>query len=156
MARPRRRGEGGWVAGAESLPFGVLVFVSFTLLIVNAWAAVDARMTATSAAREYLRAYTEARNLPEARSHGERAAQQVMTAHDRRASSLTITPPTDAFGPCQRATVTVTLQVPAIRAPFVGSIGSSRVTATASELTDPYRSGGDVAKDALAGTECDG
>lgn len=144
------------MGGVETIPFGILVFVSFTLLVFNLWAVIDARMVAGSAAREYTRAYTESPDRAAARTAGAAAARAVVGAHGRDADALTITVPVEPFGPCQRATVTITMSVPAVRAPFVGSIGTSNVHATSSELVDAYRSGGQVSTNALAGTDCDG
>ena len=54
--RPRvRRREQGFVAGGEVLPFGVLIFVLGTLLLVNAWAVIDAKFAVSSASREAAR-----------------------------------------------------------------------------------------------------
>lgn len=151
-----RRDDRGYAGGVETIPFGILVFISFTLLIFNVWAVIDARMVAGSAAREYIRGYTESPDRATARDTAADAARTVLSAHGRNPSGLTIDVPTERFGPCQRATVTLTMVVPAVRAPFVGSIGTSTVRATASELVDAYRSGGQVSTDSLAGTDCDG
>ena len=151
-----RRDDRAFAGGVETIPFGILVFISFTLLVFNLWAVIDARMVAGSAAREYVRAYTEAADRADARRTGAVAAATVMTAHGRNPAALRIDVPVEGFGPCERATVTVTMTVPAVRAPFVGSIGASTVSATSSELVDAYRSGGQVSTDALAGTDCEG
>jgi hypothetical protein len=54
--RDRLRDEGGAVGGLEVLPFGLLIFVVGILLVVNAWAVVDAKLAAEAAAREAARA----------------------------------------------------------------------------------------------------
>src|SRR5690606_2186473 len=45
-----RRGERGQVAGIEALPFGLLIFVAGTLLVVNIWGVVDTKFAADTAA----------------------------------------------------------------------------------------------------------
>ena len=51
------RDDRGVVGGVEAIPFGLLLFVAGTLLVANAWAVIDAKMAATSAAREAARTY---------------------------------------------------------------------------------------------------
>ena len=46
--RHRRRGDDGFVGGAEGMLFGVVVFVFGLLLMFNAWAVVDAKMAVSS------------------------------------------------------------------------------------------------------------
>ena len=89
-AMRRCRGDRGQVGGVEALPFGVLVFVVGVLLVVNLWAIVDAKVAATSAAREAARAYVEAADGAEAegdaiaaaRSH--RSSRTIDRSHRRR------------------------------------------------------------------------
>src|SRR5690606_27037415 len=56
---PRLDDDAGQVAGIEVLPFGFLLFVVGVLLLANAWAVVDAKMSVTSAAREAARSFVE-------------------------------------------------------------------------------------------------
>ena len=75
--RRRCADERGAVGGIEVLPLGMLVLVVGTLLVVNAWAVVDAKLAASAAAREAARAYVEAgdgRVL-------DRRAQEVRSRH---------------------------------------------------------------------------
>ena len=46
MTPIRRRGERGQAGGMEVLPFGLLVFVAGTLLLVNIWGVVDTKFAA--------------------------------------------------------------------------------------------------------------
>lgn len=55
----RWRDESGFVGGFEALPFGFLVFVAGTLLLVNAWAVFDSHLAASAAAREAVRSFVE-------------------------------------------------------------------------------------------------
>lgn len=139
-------------AGVETIPLGIMVFVAMTLLLVNVWSVIDARMTVDSAARDYLRAYTGAALSAQARGEGAAAVARTIEARHRGGDTLTIAPPTQVFGPCRAASVTVTLEVPAIRLPFLGSLGTTHVSATQRELIEPY--GSAVGPD-LRGTVCD-
>lgn len=132
-----RRDERGQAAGFESIPLGIVLFVSVTLIVVNAWAIVDTRATLGSAARDYLRAYTReptraagitAGSAAAGRSIGERTGEQVVT----------ISHPNEPFGPCRAATVEITVEVRAIRVPFLGGLGTTEVSTTQSELVQPY------------------
>ena len=141
-------------AGVETIPLGILVFVAMTLLVVNVWSVVDARMTVDSAARTTTcRAYTGATTPAVARSRGEAAASGAIEARHRSGDALVVEAPGEVFGPCRAATVTVTLEVPAIRLPFLGSLGTTHVSTTQRELVEPY--GSAVGPD-LRGTVCDG
>ena len=146
------RDDQGQVAGVEALPFGVLLFVVGALLVANAWAVIDAKMTVTSAAREAARSYVEASNADEARDHSQAAARDAVRAHGRNADRATIDGPdsSDAFTRCNRVTFAVTYPVPALTLPFIGGLGHAfDVTATHSELVDPFRN--DVPGEALCG-----
>lgn len=145
------RGENGQ-AGAETIPLGILVFVAMTLLVVNVWSVVDARMTVDSAARDYLRAYTSASTSNVARTRGSAAVASTIEARHRSGDTLSIEAPGELFGPCRAATVTVTLTVPAIRLPFLGSLGTTHVSASQRELIEPF--GAAIGPD-LRGTICD-
>lgn len=134
----RARGtESGQAAGIETIPFGILVFVGGLLLVVNVWAVVDTRAALDTAARDYLRAYTSASTSALGRAAGRDAAVASMGARER-GDQIEIVDPDEAFGPCRPATVELRLDVPAIRAPFIGSIGTTTVTATETELVQPY------------------
>lgn len=153
MSVRRCRGDRGQAAGIEAVPFGVLVFVTGTLLAVNVWSAVDTRAAVDAAARDYLRAYTAADGGVAARASGRRAATASLAAR-RSAVEARITDPTEPFGPCRVATVTVELDTPAIRAPFVGALGTTTVRSVRRELVQPYGTAVDEAGGAP--TLCDG
>ena len=127
----------GQAAGFEMWAIGILVFVAGTLLVAQAWATLNARSSAGQMAQEYLRAYSESSTHLEATDSADRALRSVASA--RHVIAYRVTPPTQ-FGPCQLVAVTVAIDLPAMRIPFVGSWGEHTVTATRRELTDPYRS----------------
>ena len=136
----RAAGEDGAVGGLEALPFGVLVFVVGTLIVVNAWGVVDAKMTVASAAREAVRAYVEAPVGADAEALAHTAAQETMNALGRTARPPQVTL-SGAFARCNRVSATVAYPVPALRLPWVGGLGSFTARSTASEVVDPLRSG---------------
>lgn len=148
----RRFDERGQAAGLESIPFGILVFVGGLLLVVNLWAVVDQRAALDTAARDYLRAYTAAPTGALARQAGEAAALSSIGARASEAD-LRIVEPDEPFGPCRPATVTLRLDIEAIRAPFIGSTGSTTITSTRTELVQPY---GRAIDESSGVTTCDG
>ncbi|MFN8050553.1 MAG: hypothetical protein U0Q22_03885 [Acidimicrobiales bacterium] len=147
------RSERGQVAGVETIPFAILVFVAGLLLVVNVWAVIDTRAAVDTAARDYLRAYTGAPDAATARARG-RTAAEASLGERGRSGRRTIVDPTAPFGPCRPATVRITVEVPAVRAPFIGSIGTTTVESTQTELVQPW---GDAtaADDDRIPTPCD-
>lgn len=134
------RGERGQMAGLETLPFGVLVFISGTLLVVNAWAIVTNRTTADSIAREYLRAYTKATTRTDALASGQRVVDALVDARGLPRDRVRIEPPA-TWAACDVAVVTVHLTVPEVRAPFLGGFGSTDLVVTHRDRIDAYRQG---------------
>src|SRR4051794_39293715 len=53
------RSDAGFAGGIETLPFGLLIFVVGTLMVVNLWAVLDTKMGVDAAAREGARAVAE-------------------------------------------------------------------------------------------------
>ncbi|MEZ5320650.1 MAG: hypothetical protein R2698_00920 [Microthrixaceae bacterium] len=135
--RVRRCDESGQAAGLETVPMGVLVFVTGVLLAVNAWAVVDTRTGLDSAAYSYLRAYTAASTRGEAVAAGIAAATASMGGRTAT-TRLRIEAPAEPFGPCLPATVTLRMTVPAVRVPFLGTLGETTVTATETDMVQPY------------------
>ncbi len=149
--RHRHRPEGsgrerGSVAGVEVLPFGVLVFVVGGLLVVNAWAVIDAKFAASAAAREAAHAYAEAPaglDTGQAWRAAERAGDGVFAAYGLPAGRTSLAP---ASSPgllrCAEVVVEATVRVPTITVPWIGGLGDG-ITARARQrtLVDPYRSG---------------
>lgn len=136
----RLRTDHGVVGGVEALPFGILVFVAGTLLIVNAWGVVDAKMTVATAAREAVRAFVEAPPGADAHALSAAAAQRTVAALGRTAR----TPQVSVRGQmvrCGRVTATVGYEIPVVRIPWVGGLGAFTARSTASEIVDPLRSG---------------
>jgi hypothetical protein len=149
------RDEGGFVGGFEVLPFGFLVFVVGTALLVNAWGIIDAKLVASAAAREAARAFVESdgpgTGAALAEAHG--AATDTIEGHKANPGPWTMA----AEGPaelrrCARVTFVVTYEVPTFQLPWIGGFGGSVITATGrhSEVVDPYRDGLAVPDDPVA------
>lgn len=143
--RPAARlgGDGGQVGGIEAIPFGLLVFVLGGLLLANTWAVVDAKLATDAAAREGVRALVEAAELSAGLEAAEAAARAAITAHgrdgDRAAVALLGDP---VFARCERVTLEVAYDIPALALPLVGGWGPSPFTVRSrhSEVVDPFRS----------------
>lgn len=160
MSTVRREGAGvgsgrsdvGVVGGIEALPFGVLIFVLGTLMVVETWAVIDAKFAVDSAAREATRRYVEAdpadpAGTPEALAVA--TGYAALEAHGRdpqrgnvELSELDVAGSPAGFVRCARVTFTATYDVPALNLPGLGGFGPSfTVRSTHSELVDPYRDG---------------
>ena len=147
------RGQGG----IEVLPLGFLVLVVGTLLVVNVWAVIDAKVAAESASREAARAYVEASDEDEALERGDAAARQALAGHHRDHADRVrvIAPPAGSFRRCERITWSVEYDVPTLTLPWIGRLGGGVITARAThaELVDPHRSGLPV--DPATGVRCE-
>jgi hypothetical protein len=152
MTIERWRDDRGQVAGIEAVPFGILLFVIGALLVANAWAVIDVKMTVTSAAREAARTYVEASDHRTGIEGAEAAARSTVSAHGRNPDKARITGPTSAaaFARCNHVSFTVSYSVPALTLPFIGGLGSGVVVrSTQSEVVDPFRN--DVPGEAVCG-----
>lgn len=142
--------EAGQVGGAEVLPVAVLVFVVGGLLLVNAWAVVDAKLAASAAAREAARTYAEVSpGLDGATGGGAAlaAARDVFAAYGIPASRTAVRA-TESPGSqrCAPVAIETTVTVPAITVPWVGGFGDGIVVhGRARTIVDPWRSGLDGA-----------
>ncbi|MCB9387486.1 MAG: hypothetical protein H6517_06630 [Microthrixaceae bacterium] len=129
------------VAGAEALAVGTLIVLAGLILVVNAWAVVDTRTALESAAREYLRVYTESEDPASAATAGRRAVDDVLEDRPAMLERLLLeAPQPERFGPCEAAAVRLTSRVPAIHVPLTGARwGEHTVTVSAVELIDAHR-----------------
>jgi hypothetical protein len=138
--------DAGFVGGTEALPFGILIFVIGALLIANAWAVVDAKFAVDAATREGVRAFVEAPDEHSADETARQHAVEVMRGYGRDPSLLEMDPPAypsgSGFARCAEVTVRATYPVPAVSLPWIGGFGQAfRVSASHTEIIDPYRSG---------------
>lgn len=130
------------MAGIESLPFGILVFVVGVLVVANAWGVVDAKLAVSSAAREATRAYVESPDGANPTARAEAAAREAIRGAGRDPGKLVLTPLEGDFRRCTTVRFEASYPVPAIRIPFVGSYGQGFTAAARhAEIVDPYRSG---------------
>lgn len=133
------------MGGIEAVIFGVLVFVLGTLLVANAWGVIDAKLAASSAAREAARTYAEAPSgdSDDAWAAARQAARDAIEGHGRDWARTTVDPPAGGgLERCRRFTVEVRYDVPLVAVPLLGQHGRGiEVKAQHSEIIDPYRSG---------------
>ena len=137
-----RRDERGQLAGAEALPFGVLVFLVGVLVVANAWAVVDVKMAVSSAVREAVRAYVESPVGEDPLARADTAARAAIDDMGRDPARLTLTPLEADFSRCAEVRFEARYPVPFLTVPLIGRFGSG-ITAVArhAEIVDPYRSG---------------
>ena len=134
--------ERGVVGGLEVLPFGVLVFVSFTLVIANAWAVIDAKLAVESASREAGRAYVEAHDPDGAPAAAQAAALAAIAAAGRDPARLGLSMSGGRYERCAVVEHTTTYVVPALTIPFLGSFGNGiTVRGSHRSVVDPFASG---------------
>lgn len=139
---PGREDERGQVGGIEALAFGVLVFVFGTLLVVNAWAVVDAKAATATAAREAARTFVEAVPAGDAEARAHAAGLAALEGFGRRRSEAAIRRVEGTAQRCARVVYEAAYVVPLVQIPVIGSFGRGfRVSARHSEVVDPYRSG---------------
>lgn len=137
---PRRRDRGS--AGAEVLPFCVLIFVFGTLLLVNAWGVIDAKFAVTSAAREAARTYAESDGGLAGEGAAKDAAEDAIAAYERSPERLDLSDPEGAFVRCGSVTYTASYPVPAIQIPVIGGFGEAfDVTSSHTTRIDRLRAG---------------
>lgn len=136
--------ERGFVGGFEVLPFGLLVFISGSLLLANAWAVIDGTVAASAAAREAVRAYVEAPSDAAGQDAATAAALETIAGHGREPTRAEVRWELGpAFDRCAPNTIVVEYRVPTLTVPFVGAFGSGVITTSGrhTEVVDPYRSG---------------
>ncbi|MGI8492011.1 MAG: hypothetical protein ACR2KC_02995 [Acidimicrobiales bacterium] len=140
--RFQRRDEAGFAGGAEALLFGLLLFVTGTLLVAYAWNVVDTKSAVVAAAREGARSFVEAPNPSVAAPLATQAAEAAIAGYGRDPSRAQVAVTSGAFARCARITITVRYPLPLVVVPFLGHIGGGgSAQAVHSELVDPYRSG---------------
>lgn len=140
----RRLDERGAMGGVEGMAFGVLIFAFGTLMIINAWAVVDGKMTAGAAAREATRAFVESPNQQAALVAANASADAVVNGRRNAQTTVEIAPITggSGFGRCEQVTASVRINVPRVSLPLIGGTGGNfPVSASHTEVIDPYRSG---------------
>jgi hypothetical protein len=123
------------------LPLGFLVFVVSSIMILNAWTAVDAWMAVSTASREGARVFVES-DADDAWPRAQDRIATVMENYGRADRTAPPAAPTTAFERCAVVTVRVGYELAFISLPFFEDFGSlTTIEASHSERIDPYRSG---------------
>lgn len=139
------RDERGQVAGVEAIAIGLVIFTAGSLLVLNAWAVVDARLMVATAAREAVRAAVEAPNAETAQRRADDAARASAVGHGQDADRLDVRSNSldgTGFRRCAPISVTVGYEVPALALPWASGLGHAfTVRATHEGIVDPYRDG---------------
>lgn len=134
--------ERGFAGGIEVLPFAVLVFVLGTVLVVNAWAVVDAKLSVESAAREATRAYVEAGDRSRAEGASTAAARAAFEASGHRPAGLRVRHTVAGYVRCAPGEFEVSYEVRAVRIPIIGGLGHHvTVVGRHREIIDPFTAG---------------
>jgi len=136
------RDERGQIGGAEAVAFGVLVLVLGMLGAATAWAVVDTKVAAASAAREAARSYVESDGSATAWDEAASRGREAFAGHGRDPTHLELPRPSGGFARCGPVTVTASTALELPRIPGVRAL-ARRVTVRAShtEVVDPYRAG---------------
>jgi hypothetical protein len=138
---PATRRESGIVGGLEVLPFGLLVFVGGWLLMANAWAVVDVKLAADSAAREAGRTYVETRGSG-AVAASDQAAAAALAGRGLDPRRALVRRTGDGARRCSVVTTEVTYRVPAITLPFAGHWADGFVVhGRHRDVVDPFGAG---------------
>ena len=146
----RWHGDNGAIGGIEMLPLSILIFLVGSLLTVNVWGVIDAKLAVSSASREAVRAFVEATNYETAGADADTAAHEALHAFGRDDARLVIrafdsggnTVDSTPFLRCQITGFEVSYTVPLISIPLIGSFGHGIVVRSRHvEVVDPFRSG---------------
>jgi hypothetical protein len=138
------RDEDGQVGGVEGVVFGVLVFVLGTLVVANAWGVIDAKSSASAAAREATRAFVESSAGSEdaAFAEAEAAARDTIEGYGRDPEKLVVVAEAASLRRCGRVTIRTEYPVPLVSLPILGRHGHGfTAVGRHSEIVDPFRSG---------------
>lgn len=142
LLRLRPRDERGQIGGAEAVAFGVLVLVLGMLGAATAWAVVDTKVAAASAAREAARAYVESDGSDLGWDDAARRGRDAFAGHGREPSALHLPRPAGDFERCGPVTVTASTAIDLPRLPGIRAVARQvTVRASHTEVVDPFRSG---------------
>lgn len=137
-----RRDERGQIGGAEAVAFGVLILVLGMLGAASAWAVVDTKMAATSAAREAARSYVESDGSDAAWEEATRQGRAAWEGYGRNPSALQLPRPQAPFDRCGPFTVIASAALDLPRVPGVRAAARRvQIRASHTEVVDPYRAG---------------
>lgn len=120
--------------------FAVMILLGGLVVIINAWSVIDTRAALDAATREYLRTYTSGPDQHSARTDAELAAIGVLTGRGTAFDTprFELDRP-NGFGPCAAVTVSLSIRVPTLRAPFLEPFGRTRSASVLTGLVDAHR-----------------
>lgn len=127
-------------AGAEVIAGCVVLIIGLVFVFANLWAVLDAKMAVSSAARNAVQAYVEQNTPADAERAARAEASELLSSRfpERWDTETSAT----RFERCQPIAIRVTVDIPLIAVPFLGSLGGTKtVSATHRSRIDPFRSG---------------
>jgi hypothetical protein len=132
----------GVVGGVEVLPFGLLIFVAGTLVILHAFSIVNAKLAVADAAREGARAAIDNVEADQAASVATAAARRAFGGSGLPQDQLFVTITGPPAGRCGLLAVTAAYRVPGIRVPVVSAFRHpTTVRSTYREHVERFGSG---------------
>jgi len=126
------------------MAFGILVFVIGTLVVVDAWGVVDAKMATSSGAREAARAYVEGPSQQGALRDANQAVAVAMNGRRTRSWQLTVRNANGSAGydRCGQVVAEVSTDLARVPLPLLRrAAGTFRIQSSHTEVVDPYRAG---------------
>lgn len=140
MHRRRTSTDEQGQAGAEVIAGCIVLIIGLVFIFANLWAVLDAKMAVSSAARNAVQAYVEQSSSANAERAARAEARDLLSS--RFPERWTAESTADRFARCQPVTIRVSVDIPLIAVPFLGSLGGTKtVSATHRSRIDPYRSG---------------
>lgn len=140
MRCDQARGDEDGQAGAEVIAGCIVLVIGLVFVFSNLWMVLDAKMAVSGAARNAAQAYVEQNSASEAESAAQTVARSSLAPRfsDRWRAETQM----DRFARCQPISVRVSVTLPLIAVPFLGSLGGTKtVSATHASRIDPFRSG---------------
>lgn len=133
----RLRGDRGSAAVEMPLAVGLLLLpVSVIVMVVPQWP--ERQTVATAAAKDAAAVYANAGDPASGVELAQASVVRAATNHGLPSGAMTLELGGDWCRACT-VTATVTVDIPAVEVPLVGSIGAFTWTATSSARIDDYR-----------------
>ena len=127
-------------AGAEVIAGCIVLVIGLVFVFSNLWMVLDAKMAVSGAARNAAQAYVEANSQQGAESAAQTEVRELLAP--RFAGRWNAETTIGRFERCQPISVEVSVTLPLIAVPFLGSVGGTKtVSARHASRIDPFRSG---------------
>jgi hypothetical protein len=136
---PAARGRGDRGTAAIELPLAVgllLLPISMVVMLVPQWP--ERQTVARAAAKDAATVYANAPDIATGAELARASVEQAALNHGLPASALTVHLGGEWCRACT-VTATVTVDIPAVDVPLVGTVGSFTWTASSSARIDDYR-----------------